>query len=357
MSTNHTTLPSQIPQSPEEDERKIFLVGLSKDHGVDELTTFFSSKYPSFMKVEMKKKNKKSGKIAGYGFLSVSSDEDYAAIVRKGKFYLFGRGFFAKPYLKGENLKRFKQTVNQRRVFMFGLPSPLTDSQLEDTLRDVFGNLECAFLVENNHTKINGKGLGYATFNTVESAKEATDIGEFEIHGKMVKIVPYNKREAGKKSEGLYYFGCQLPPMNYEMRDPYQCFRDESQYEGFKPRLLSLNTPPFFPSSPNEENRRREFQGKSFKNPLMHLTGNCQKWDNLPYEDFLLQKLKKLKIKEAILLASERLEHEGNNLRHNISKKYDIKELYKQKICGHEIIIRDTQKGFDREVRMNKKYF
>lgn len=332
-------------------EFKIFLVGLSKDQGIKQLTAFFSNNYKSFLKVEMKRRNKRSGKITGYAFLSVSSKKDYDHIVGKEKFQLFGRSFFAKPYLKGDKLANFKQNVNKRRIFMFGLPSPLSDTELEIRLREVFGHLECAFVVENNQTRINGKGLGYATFDSPEAAQKAIRRGEFEMNGKYVRVVEFNKKGGS----------------NYNGEGSFQDKSFGQENQDGNPKQNRDNhgsarmTPSLFPSSPEQHqadrSRFNHAQMKQQKGLFMNsnqLQFERQLEGHLPKKSF--HNGQNLRTLDAIINTPAAEEgHHVDNLRINTPKSAENLKIYNLKTENHSLILEYEGRDWKRRAKLVRR--
>lgn len=337
-----TTLPRQNAQ----EEYKIFLVGLSKDQGIKQLTSFFSRNYQSFLKVEMKKRNRRNGKISGYAFLSVTSKQEYDHIVRKKKFTLFGRGFFAKPYLKGDKLNSFKKNINERRIFMFGLPSPLSDTELEQRLQEVFGHLECAFVVENNQTRINGKGLGYGTFDSQQAAQYAIVQGEFEMKGRKVKVLPYNKNQkkrGGNKSFPGKTEEHQAPRYMRQGGMPFTRKESDSDQYG------NWGTPSQFPSSPHQNNIGRREGDNARRVNLRYLGGDLGEMisEQLPRKTHPYEG--DLKVQEAILKCQVGKKHRRGNLRMNGPKGAENWHLIRAKMGQHRFTL--DLDGMNFEVR------
>lgn len=394
---NHT---NQLNGESNQEEFKIFLVGLSKDQGIKQISKFFKMNYKSFIKVEMKKKNKRSGKITGYAFLSVASKRDFTEIVSKGSFELFGRCFFAKPYLKGNKLANFKRGVNERRIFVFGLPSPLSDWEFEESLRRHFGNIECAFVVENNKTRSNAKGLGYATFVDPVEADEAIRTGEINIMGKRAKIVPYSKkdcngpaRDRADRTRNICSYrrnnAPKAPSFNYNnrpaanrdtsfnakayltnnqgegnfqaerYRHSYHSNEYQTYHETFFQGLIDSNNfshtiPIILPPSNPERQNRLHFQGNHAGRTLHRRSydpAGLNKDEFSKKESALLQC--HLSTFQAILNSRQAPDYKtGKNLRLNAPEKFNSTELRRWKFNCHEFLALKSNQDFEMEYRV-----
>ena len=106
-----------------------------------------------------------------------------------------GRTIFAKPFLKGEELRSHKEEVGKRRVFIVGLPYTFTDQDLRSLL-EPFGPLEEAFIAKDHDLDNKSRGFGYATFKRLQDANRALELGVIFTQGVKIEIVPFQKREA-----------------------------------------------------------------------------------------------------------------------------------------------------------------
>lgn len=215
-----------LPSSPQEQVYIIFLFGLSNTITRDELYNYFAQGYRSIINIRMKSKTK-DGKITGYAFLYITSLAEYKDILSINRFYLHQRHFFAKPYLQGDELKKFKSQVKQRRVFVFGIPFSFQNEDLR-CLMGQFGPLEDAFVVKDKTQGENSKGYGYATFYRREDANAAKNQGRIQLGNHLIKIVEFMKKEEqalnkARRGESTgsqpSQFLTQNQPLNYSMEN------------------------------------------------------------------------------------------------------------------------------------------
>jgi RNA recognition motif-containing protein len=142
--------------------------------------------------------NNKYKRFDGTGVITLSDASEKAVILETGTFSNLNRIFHAKPFLKGEELERFKQNVYQRRVFVNFVPQYLSDSDLRLKF-SVFGEIEDAYLIKDgSKSGKKSKGYGFVVFKNKSSADQAIKTGFLTIGSTNVKIQPYAKRTGNK---------------------------------------------------------------------------------------------------------------------------------------------------------------
>lgn len=184
--------------------QKVFLVGLSVEFTKQQIIAFFSKKYKAKFSLELKKK--KNGRNYGWGVLIIKNNSSiYNDIIKKNKFTLLNRNFFAKEYLKGENLTKFKSTLKRRRIFLKGLPNEITNKSLYDFF-SFFGELEDAYVIqeyenEKSDTSWNSS-FGFVVFKELGDAEKILNKGHIIIEDKMVLVEQFK----GKGEEKFYRY-------------------------------------------------------------------------------------------------------------------------------------------------------
>ena len=190
--SNRAYKPSQRYPRDEEDYM-IFLTGLSTNISPRKLEEYFKRDYPSVLQVEMKRRNKRNGKITGYAFLSLSNERDLRRILKKKHFEISGRTVTATQDLRGDKLKRFKNEIKQRRLFIAGVPYSFQCEDLEELLSR-FGEIEQAFIVRDVRRGNISRGFGYVTFKTVKDAKEALRVASIQHGAYTILILPFKDK-------------------------------------------------------------------------------------------------------------------------------------------------------------------
>lgn len=179
--------------SPQQQEYKAFVIGLSHKTTKPITEDFFTSKFPSLKKVEIVKKNKKTGKIKGYGFLILSSRDEFNALIAKKTYQVLDRVLFVKPYFTGKELEKFKTEIEKKRVFLKPVPLTLNDDDLFRAMES-FGKVEDAFVAKDIKKGNISKGFGYATFEDVNSAKKAIEAGKVVYNDEEVVILEFKRK-------------------------------------------------------------------------------------------------------------------------------------------------------------------
>lgn len=147
----------------------------------------------------MVKKNKKTGKIKGYGFLVLKSRKEFEEMVKQKTYKVLDRILFVKPYYTGEELKKFKIETEKKRIFLHPLPLHFNDNDLYIALAE-FGKVEDAFVARDVRNENTSKGFGYATFEEVEYAERALQKAKVEYGGFEIGIEKYRRRGKLKKN-------------------------------------------------------------------------------------------------------------------------------------------------------------
>ena len=184
---------------------KVFLTGLSYQITPKILKNFFKRRFPSTLGVEMRNQNRKTGKISGFAFLTLTLESEYQTILKQKTFQLFGRKFFATQFLSGKDLQKKKQQIKKRRVFLTGIPHYISDSDLKDLLESEFGRMEYAFMIEGTAGLQKSTGYGYACFDQFSDAQNAVKVGKLAFKGFKIKIKKFEAKKtspSGSKKSG-----------------------------------------------------------------------------------------------------------------------------------------------------------
>lgn len=214
---------------------KILLIGLSGEHTPQTIELFFKKTFNSILRVKMKKRNKKSNKVEGIGTMILGDPLERDQILKKGQFFLKGRKFHAKPFLKGRELKEFQNNVKRRRIFVNFIPRNTSNEKLKRTFL-IFGEIEDAFVITDIKRDNKSLGYGFVMFYQVSSAEKAIQQGSINLEGSTIKICPYQKEghknnqyqasTPGKRSlKGLSPITANIqakPEFNFNQSDNFQ---------------------------------------------------------------------------------------------------------------------------------------
>lgn len=182
--------------------QKIFLLGLDPEFKKEELVNFFKIDFPSVTHCCLikSKKHKKTNNI-GYGTLFLQSKEEAKKILKKRKFTLKKRTFVVKPYYKGNELKKFKSSVQRRRVYVNQIPPSMENQNLRRVFQD-YGDVEDAYVVRNQ--RIDGfRKFGYVIFEKEEDAQKVVRLGCIEFGEDKIGVKEYKNsiNEKNKKKK------------------------------------------------------------------------------------------------------------------------------------------------------------
>jgi len=228
----------------------IFVGGLSNQMTVQNLSFFFNQITTSDVNIKMKKKNKRTGKIGGFCYLSTKNRKVYNQLIKLKNIDFMGRNLILKPYLTGEKLKEFRANVFNRRIFLIGLPISLSNSDLCTILEANFGPLEDAYAIEGKDFE--GQRIGLAVFEAEKTAKNAIQQGWVLIRNEnksiYVKIEEISKKPNLEKNETESENENQKKGQNYKNSNNSA----EDFYKGKKNLkiLKNLNQPDFRESYP-----------------------------------------------------------------------------------------------------------
>lgn len=89
-----------------------------------------------------------------------------------------GRTLTIKPYYKGAELTKFRESLLQKRLFVKRIPSFWTDVDLLNFFK-AYGEIDSAYIVYDKATK-KSRQFGYVVTASVELADTLAGIGTFE---------------------------------------------------------------------------------------------------------------------------------------------------------------------------------
>ena len=206
---------------------KVFLTGIAVDFDREELTEFFMSRFPSVIRIDLIKQKKDPTSNRGFGFIELLDRKDHQAILRQEYFRFSGRLFSAKEHKTGKDLERYKDAVEQRRLFVCNVDLDVTDRELKAFFSD-YANIEHAYLVNRkqgasgsgvyHHSNYQGRiGYGYVVVKNPSDGDKILEISEFWIRGQRVLVKPFDSAKhrrhekrskklnshQGKKSQGF----------------------------------------------------------------------------------------------------------------------------------------------------------
>ena len=170
-------------------KRKIFITGLSAEMNRKGLIAYFRSIYPSTINFASKRIGTRHEKIPGFGFLVLGSEEEVRDALKRRLFYYKGRHLKAEPYLKDEGLRRHKEDLGRKRVFVGRIPASMNSQDLWAVLEEGVGPVESAYVVSNSTTnRKKHKGFGYVMFASHAAASKAIGMKKLYVETFMVEL-------------------------------------------------------------------------------------------------------------------------------------------------------------------------
>ena len=161
--------------------RTVFITGLSLKMKRRALIDYFRSIYPSTVNFTAKRlgANKKT---PGYGFLVFGKEEEMRAALKRKTFNFWGKEIKVEPFLDEEQLKRQKQELEKRKVYVGKIPKTMNKSHLKSAMEEAFGQVERVFVIKNStYKRRNRKGFGYVVFSSEASSKRAIEMKTLEV--------------------------------------------------------------------------------------------------------------------------------------------------------------------------------
>lgn len=137
------------------------------------------------------------------GSIIVEDPKEVLLILEIGRFEYKGRSFLARPHMNKNQLKKKKNEIKKKRVFVHNIHSNIDSSELLEALCKI-SDVEEAYVIKKRSEKRNGgntKNYGYATFRTVTTANELIEKGFFYIGNWRVKVDPFKEREEELEEE------------------------------------------------------------------------------------------------------------------------------------------------------------
>lgn len=94
---------------------------------------------------------------------------------------------------RGVTLKAYKAELDQRKIYVIGIPQSAKDKDLKDAL-SVAGSIERAYTIKEGRTQ-ESKHYGYAIYNEVASAKKALEIKKFRLGKYKLTCKPFTSKK------------------------------------------------------------------------------------------------------------------------------------------------------------------
>lgn len=177
---------------------KICLVGLSVDYTKKEILDHLQSLFPT-AKLDLAMKLKKNNKNRGWATLTTEKERFKKLILEMKKFNLKGKNFFAKDFLEKDDLHKFQDDFNRRKIFVNKVPLEITTTQFRSFFEH-FGELEDAFVVTTKNKKL-ALNYGFLIFRKREEAEELLKLEVVDFQGSEVTVERFRCRQTQEDQE------------------------------------------------------------------------------------------------------------------------------------------------------------
>lgn len=156
---------------------------------------------------KVKLKMIKNGKTcAGYGFVELEDQQIALSIYSQAhNMYLGGHKLKFEQNISGITLNKYKEELNQRKVYLIGIPMSCKENGLKLALCNI-AQVERVYVIKENKPHQN-KNYGFAIFNEVEGAYIALKKKQFTLgkHKIIVKSFSTNKKIKQSFDGGNFY--------------------------------------------------------------------------------------------------------------------------------------------------------
>ncbi|XP_021936639.1 heterogeneous nuclear ribonucleoprotein 27C isoform X5 [Zootermopsis nevadensis] len=180
-----------------DDKGKLFVGGLSWETTQETLQRYFSRYGEVIDCVVMK--NSESGRSRGFGFVTFSDPANVSLVLQNGPHQLDGRTIDPKP-CNPRSLQKPKRSNSYPKVFLGGLPSNITETDLR-TYFTRFGKvMEVVIMYDQEKKK--SRGFGFLSFEDDEAVDRCVAEHFVNLNGKQVEIKKAEPRDSGKMGDG-----------------------------------------------------------------------------------------------------------------------------------------------------------
>ncbi|CAH0385259.1 unnamed protein product [Bemisia tabaci] len=197
----------------EEDESgKLFVGGLSWETQQENLQRYFSRYGEVIDCVVMK--NSESGRSRGFGFVTFSDPANVAIVLQNGPHQLDGRTIDPKP-CNPRTLQKPKRSASYPKVFLGGLPSNVTETDLRSYFSRFGKVMEVVIMYDQEKKK--SRGFGFLSFEDEDAVDRCVAEHFVNMSGKQVEIKKAEPRDSNKMGDNGVAGQWAPPPTGHGM--------------------------------------------------------------------------------------------------------------------------------------------
>lgn len=167
----------------DQEEGKLFVGGLSWETNQDSLLRYFSRFGEVIDCVVMK--NAETGRSRGFGFVTFSDPLNIDSVIQSCPHNLDGRTIDPKP-CNPRSMQKPKKNVNWPKVFLGGLPSSITETDLRNYFSRYGRVTEVVIMYDQEKKK--ARGFGFLSFESDAAVDAAVSEHYVNIQNKQVEI-------------------------------------------------------------------------------------------------------------------------------------------------------------------------
>ena len=176
----------------DQEEGKLFVGGLSWETNQESLLRYFSRFGEVIDCVVMK--NAETGRSRGFGFVTFSDPLNIDSVIQSCPHNLDGRTIDPKP-CNPRSMQKPKKNVNWPKVFLGGLPSSITETDLRNYFNRYGRVTEVVIMYDQEKKK--ARGFGFLSFESDAAVDAAVSEHYVNIQNKQVEIKRAEPRNTG----------------------------------------------------------------------------------------------------------------------------------------------------------------
>jgi len=193
----------------DQEEGKLFVGGLSWETTQDTLLRYFSRFGDVIDCVVMK--NAETGRSRGFGFVTFSDPNNIDSVIQSCPHNLDGRTIDPKP-CNPRSMQKPKKNTNWPKVFLGGLPSSITETDLRSYFSRYGRVTEVVIMYDQEKKK--ARGFGFLSFENDSAVDQAVSEHYVNIQNKQVEIKRAEPRNNPDVSNGPVVDQWGAPPTN-----------------------------------------------------------------------------------------------------------------------------------------------
>lgn len=184
---------SQNSDSSEmKEENTVFMIGLPTTTNQNSFNNWIRNELPElkFKKIRFPKSRQKGA----FGFIEFEDEISKDKILELPYLKFENRELKFQQYRTGNELKKYREEVQKRRLYVYGLKASMKKKDLREIFSP-FGEINDAYLIMDRKTG-KSKCFGYVIFEEVEVADEVASIGYLDFKGTTVRFKIHESKGA-----------------------------------------------------------------------------------------------------------------------------------------------------------------